>query len=113
MSDKIVSSDTDLASEVERFMEASGFRHQLVLEGFTAYFKGTLERHGLYPVTIQRARSLPENLCTLPPSYTPSKKFKLYQKMHALIRESGYQARRLWLLVNKRRVSMWIVPQSN
>ena len=108
-----MTSDTSLASEVERFMEASGFRHRLVLEAFTAFFKETLERHGLRAVAIQR-RGRCLKICVLfPPSYTPSKKFNLYQKMHALVGESGYKARRLWLFVDKRRVSMWILPQSN
>lgn len=103
----------NLDSEVERFLEESGFRHQLVLEGFPWYFKETLERHGLQLAAIQQRGPCLKIGARFPPSYTPSKKFKLYQMMHALIRESGHKARRLWLTVRKRQVSMWIVPQDD
>ncbi|MGO8927704.1 MAG: hypothetical protein ACLQU3_12535 [Limisphaerales bacterium] len=106
-------SRTPNPSKVESFLKESGFHHQLVLEGFTSYFKETLDRHGLYLAAIQqRGPCLKIHVC-FPPSYTPSKKFKLYQMMHALIRESGYKARRLWLTVKERQVSMWIVPQDD
>jgi hypothetical protein len=113
VSDEAASADPNLASEVESFLKASGFHHQLVLEGFTSYFKATLERHGLHLTAIQRRGPCLKIDVRFPPSHTPSKKFKLYQMMHALIRESGCKARRLWLTVRKRQVSMWIVPQDD
>jgi hypothetical protein len=105
------SADANLDSEVERFLEESGFRHQLVLEGFPWHFKETLERHGLRMAALQQRGSCLKIHIDFPPAHTPSKKFKLNQMMHALVRESGYTARRLWLTVKEWQVSMWIVPQ--
>jgi hypothetical protein len=113
VSDEAASADPNLASYVESFLKASGFHHQLVLEGFPWYFKETLERHGLHLTAIQQRGPCLKIGVRFPPSYTPSKKFKLYQMMHAYIRESGYKARRLWLTVRKRQVSMWMVPQDD
>lgn len=71
-----------------------------------------MERHGLHLAAIQQRGFCLKIRLDFPPSHTPSKKLKLYKTMHALVHESGYKARILWLVVNKRRVSMWIVPQS-
>ena len=111
--DETPNADANLTSEAELFLLKSGFHHKLVLEGFKGCFRNTAERHELHLAGIQQRGPCLKIRVDFPRSHTPSKKFRLYQMMHALVQESGYKARRLWLTVKERRVSMWIVPHSD